>query len=365
MAKSYTPGLKILNNTEIERERKLPLKGDINCNKGDFVNNDTIVASTKLPGNIHMINIASQLNIDASSLKDYLIVKINQHVKKDEVIAENKGLFGFFKTQVKSPIEGKISNISITTGQIMISEPDIPIEIDAYIDGEIKEIINNEGVVVRSEGCLVQGIIGVGGEKKGELLFLDDQVSEDFKRKIVVIKGSIDKKKYDSLSKKGALGVVAGGFDYKSLSDILGYRLGVAITGTENISTTLVITEGFGDVEMSSKTFELLKKYNKSKVSINGATQIRAGVIRPEVIIPSPNKKDFIKSFDENDLVIKEGSNVRVIREPYFGKIGIVMKLPSEPVMIESETKARIAEVEFDNNERKLVPRANLEIILD
>ena len=46
-------------------------------------------------------------------------------------------------------------------------------------------------------------------------------------------------------------------------------------------------------------------------------------------------------------------------------EIGIVKQLPLEPYIIESETKARVAEVEFENNERKLVPRANLEIILD
>ena len=36
-----------------------------------------------------------------------------------------------------------------------------------------------------------------------------------------------------------------------------------------------------------------------------------------------------------------------------------------KPIEIESETKARVAEIQFDNNERKLVPRANLEIILE
>ena len=30
-----------------------------------------------------------------------------------------------------------------------------------------------------------------------------------------------------------------------------------------------------------------------------------------------------------------------------------------------SKTRARVAEVEFDGSERKLVPRANLEIILE
>ena len=66
----------------------------------------------------------------------------------------------------------------------------------------------------------------------------------------------------------------------------------------------------------------------------------------------------------ERDMV-KENSKVRVIRDPYFGKIGVVKGLPLKPFKIDSETKARIAEIEFENNERKLVPRANLEIILE
>ena len=364
MSKSYTPGLKILKNTKILKERRLPLKGDINCKVGDKVKNSTIVASTFIPGNIHMINIINQLNIDAQSIKDYLTVKIDDKIKKDDIIAENKGLFGFFKTQVKSPIEGKISNISSTTGQIMISEPDIPIQIDAYIDGEIVEVIDDEGVVIKSNGSLIQGIIGVGGERNGELVFLDDR-SNDYQDKIIVIKGSIDKAQYDNYSKKGAIGIVAGGFDYQSLSDILGYRLGVAITGTESIPTTLMVTEGFGDVEMSDKTYSILKSHAGKKASINGATQIRAGVIRPEVIITLSDQSSIHQEFNEDDLIIKENSKVRIIRDPYFGKIGIVKGLPSKPVKIDSETKARVAEIEFENNERKLVPRANLEIILE
>ena len=77
MSKSYTPGLKILKNTKILKERRLPLNGDINCQIGDQVKNDTIVASTSIPGNIHMVNIVRQLNIDAQSVKDYLTIKIN------------------------------------------------------------------------------------------------------------------------------------------------------------------------------------------------------------------------------------------------------------------------------------------------
>ena len=121
MSKSYTPGLKILENTKIIKERKLPLKGDIKCNLGDKVKNNEVVASTFLPGNIHMINVANQLNIDPNTINDFVCVEINQEVKRGDVLAENNGLFGFFKTQVESKFNGKISNISKSTGQILIS----------------------------------------------------------------------------------------------------------------------------------------------------------------------------------------------------------------------------------------------------
>ena len=311
-----------------------------------------------------MVNIANQLNIDPSTIKDFVRVKIDQEVKKGDILAENNGIFGFFKTQIKSKLDGRISNISKATGQLMISDPDIPIEINAHIDGKVIDIINSEGVVIESHGTLIQGIIGVGGEKTGQIVFADDE-DIDCKGKIVIIKSSIDKKLYDEYLKKGAIGIICGGFHYESLSDILGYKLGVAITGTEDIETTLIVTEGFGKVSMSDKTYNILKKYNLHTASINGATQIRAGVIRPELIISIERNNSNYKEFSESDLVIRKGSKVRVIRQPYFGYIGIITDLPKDPVVIESETKARVAEVEFDGGERKLVPRANLEIILD
>jgi len=365
MSKSYTPGLKILRNTKIVKERKLPLKGKVNCSVGDKVKSSETVASTSLPGNIHMMNISNQLNIDPSSIEDFVKVSIDEEINMGDLLAENNGFFGLFKSQIFSPLKGHISNISNTTGQIMISEPDIPVEIDAYIDGKVTEVIKDEGVVLESKGVFIQGIIGVGGEKKGNIHLVNRDSDSDFQGKILIIKGSINKDLYNKYSDMGAVAIIAGGFDYNSLSSILGYKLGVAITGTESITTTLMVTEGFGDVEMSERTYDILKEHNGEYASINGATQIRAGVIRPELIISLNDELSNYKEFNEKDLIIQEGSKVRVIRQPYFGLIGIVKSLPKDPVVIESETRARVAEVEFSNNERKLVPRANLEIILE
>ena len=44
----------------------------------------------------------------------------------------------------------------------MLSEPDIPVEINGYIDGKVVDVIEKEGVVLEAIGSLIQGIIGIG-----------------------------------------------------------------------------------------------------------------------------------------------------------------------------------------------------------
>ena len=368
MSKSYTPGLKVLEYCKVEKERILPLKGQVLVDSDSKVKSTDIVASTKIPGNVHMINIANKLNIDPDYVPKVMKVSLDQSVKSGEVIAESKGMFGMFKSEVTSPIDGYISQISDITGQIVISEESIPININAYISGKINGIIDDEGVFVEGYGAYIQGIIGLGGEEQGELLVLSDKnkidsIDEKNKDKIIVIPGFITYDLYQKYKKIGVKGIIAGGFDYKSMSKILGYSLGVAITGSEK-TLTLVVTEGFGNIDMSEKTYNLLKKYSGKHASINGTTQIRAGVMRPEIFIGTNSDNDSTISFDEESLVISIGSKVRAIREPNFGKIGKVIELPSEHVKIDTETTSRVALVKFQDGKEEIIPRANLEVIL-
>ena len=63
-------------------------------------------------------------------------------------------------------------------------------------------------------------------------------------------------------------------------------------------------------------------------------------------------------------LAISEGSLVRVIRAPFFGKVGSVKSLPPELTKMESETLVRVAEISFEDGGLEIIPRANLEMIL-
>ena len=370
MSKSYTPGLKILDKISIEKERILPLIGEVHVKQDDAVDSDTVVASTKIPGNVQMVNVANELNIDPDQVHDCMLCNIDEKVYKNQVIAKSKGLLGLFKSEVRSPLEGSISNISEITGQVIVLEEPQPIEIDAYIPGIISKVIDKEGVVVSSNGTLIQGIIGIGGEKKGIIKVLDSDceitesnIIESYKDHILVFQSYLSYEVYQKASSQGVKGIVCGGIDYTTLTRILGYPLGVAITGTEEV-TTIIVTDGFGNISMAPRTFELLAKHNNDFASINGATQIRAGVMRPEIFIGSNKISDFCSQFDEENLVISRGSQVRIIREPFFGEIGIVSSLPSELVRINTETMARIAEITLENGTKEIIPRSNLEVIL-
>jgi hypothetical protein len=161
----------------------------------------------------------------------------------------------------------------------------------------------------------------------------------------------------------GVKGVVVGGYDAHDLKEFLGYDLGVAITGTEDKGITLVVTEGFGQINMAQKTFDLLKNCIGKKTSINGATQIRAGVIRPEVVIPIEGGK-----IEESDKAagggMSPGSLVRIIRQPHFGEVAKVVELPEQPTKIPTEARVRVVTIEtLSGKERMTLPRANVEII--
>ena len=366
MAKSYTPGLKILEKTLIEKERLLPLKGKVHVDTGETVDASHIVASTKIPGNVQMLNVANELNIDANQVSDVMLCSIDEGVKQGQVIARSKGLFGFFKSEVKSPLDGTIGNISDVTGQVIISEKPFPIEVDAYIPGIINSIVDKEGVSIKANGMLIQGIIGIGGEKKGSIRLVDNEklnINEITKDDIVVINNVLTYDFYEKLNSLEVQGVVCGGIDYQTLTKILKKPLGVAITGMED-TTTIIVTEGFGDIQMAERTYQLLVKNDGAYASINGATQIRAGVMRPEIFIGSKNNSTIDGKFDEDKLAISIGSKVRIIREPYFGEIGVVRELPSELVEIATETFSRVARIDLKDGSSEIIPRANLEVIL-
>jgi len=373
VATAYTPGLKVSEKMLFRKERRLPLKGKVLVEMGEQVPADKDVAYSELPGDVISINVANRIGVQPADLPGVMLAETGEKVEKGQKIAEKKSFFGLFKSVTLAPEDGSIERVSNITGQVLFRKPPHPVRMNAFIDGTVVNVMPEEGVVIEATATFIQGIFGIGGEEVAPLRFAvdspakileADDIKPDFKDCIIVGGAMATYASIQKAIEVGARGIITGGFNDKDLKEFLGYDLGVAITGSEEKGLSLIVTEGFGEIEMADKTFRILKEREGMKTSINGATQIRAGVIRPEIVIPLEQTDDR-KTVDTPDEagILNIGSNVRIIREPYFGRIGKVIDLPAPLQVMESETRVRTLDVEFDDGVKWSLPRANVELI--
>jgi hypothetical protein len=274
------------------------------------------------------------------------------------------------KKNVPSPKDGVIESISEVTGQVIVRGQPIPIEVEAYLPGTIVNVIPRGGAVIQTHGAFIQGIFGIGGEVHGEIKVVvsgndevvsPEKIGPDCKGKVLIGGSLVTLDAMKKAAEVGASALVVGGVRHQDLTTFTGQEIGVAITGQEEVGFTLIITEGFGKMNMSATTFKLLKSFEGYLACVNGATQIRAGVLRPEIIIPHEEKVE--EKGDTFAMGMVPGTPVRIIRQPYFGAIGVVDSLPVELQAMESESMVRVLTVKLHDGSIATVPRANVEII--
>jgi len=375
MAHAYTPGLRVTPDTVIRKRRVLPILGDVTVDLDATVSADTEVAQTALPGKVYPVNVANKLSISPPDVSSYLLKQEGDTITRDEPLAENNPFIKWFKTQVRAPISGRIESVSHITGQVFLREPPELIRLSAYISGTVVEITPRQGVVVESHCAFLQGIFGVGGETHGSItlaaagpddILTADSLRPEHKDQIVIGGSLVQKEVFARARELGIRAIVVGGVHDHDLKELLGYDLGVAITGTERIGFTLIVTEGFGAIPMAKRTFELLADHAGQQASCSGATQIRAGVIRPEVIIPFANGHRSSVVSQQSKMTeggIRAGETIRIIREPHFGVLARVKSLPAELQKIPTESHVRVLVATLPDGSEVTIPRANVEMI--
>ena len=170
MGSAYTPGLTVSARTTITKTRRLPLKGDVLVERGAQVGPDTVVARADLPGIMQTLKVAAALGIDPGELPDVLAARRSARAsKKARSSPAPRGLFGLFKAEYKAGASGTVELVSNVSGNVGVREAPTPVEIAAYIPGTIREVMPGEGVVIEAQGALIQGIFGIGGERRALL----------------------------------------------------------------------------------------------------------------------------------------------------------------------------------------------------
>jgi hypothetical protein len=373
MPQAYTPGLKVTPRIRHRVRRILPIAGEVLVQAGQKVQASDVVARTYMPGDILPVNVANALSISAGDVPAAMLVNEGDVVEVGQAIARSKGIFGFFPGEYQAKAAGTVESISGVTGQVILRGAPRPVQVLAFLTGTVIEVLPGEGCIIEADVSYVQGIFGIGGEAYGTLRMAcqspvhdltEEKITDDMRGQVVVGGARMTGGAIRRAIQVGAAAVVSGGMDDQDLRDILGYDLGVAVTGSERVGTTVVITEGFGDIAMAERTFTLLQSHQRDPCAVNGATQIRAGVMRPEIVIPlSPDEAAQQPEPPHFAGTLAVGRPVRIIRDPYFGRIGEVAARPAEPTVLDSGSKARVLHVQLRDGQRVTVPRANVELI--
>jgi len=373
MAQAYTPGLQASANTKVRKIRELPLPGRCLVSVGDKVTADTEVLAADIPGEITIVRVADRMGFEVEDVVQGMLVSAGSEISSGEELARVKSFFGLFESKLESPVSGKIEFFTEANAHLGIRHASTPLAVSAYVEGVVVEVDEGKSVTIEAQGAFIQGIFGVGGEAYGKVHSLSVspescvtteiiEAKADSLRGAVLVGGArYTAESLQAAAKAGVAAVVCGSIDSATLLSYVRHEIGVSITGDEDVPFTLIVTEGFGDLPISKRILDLANEFEGQFASVNGATQVRAGAMRPEIIIPRSGGIDIDEGAGKNFLEL--GARLRVIRVPYFGALGEIVELPAEPQKIPSGAMVRVLRAKLDSGEEIVVPRANVELL--
>lgn len=317
-----------------------------------------------------IVAVAKRLDIWPSSLKTYMRFREGDEVRQGTILAASPSTAGM--DYAYSPINGVIEKVCTKTGTVTIVRPVKETIVDAYVAGRVEEIIPERGAVIVSRGLAVEGVFGVGFEHHGPLAVLTRSPEEDLdpaavlpahEGKVIVAGRRVTLDGLRKAVEVGASGAVCGGVDNLDLVQWLGKEIDVGITGQEDVEFTLIITEGFGPMPMAEAVFATFLANDGRVASINGSTHVRAGAIRPEVLIASGPVGGRAAQAETARAALAEGVPVRLLGPRHFGRRGRVVEMPVERQLLETEVRLKVVRVRLDDGTVVSVPQTNVEVV--
>ena len=336
-------GLIVSPDRSVVRRRRLPVSGEVLVTEGATVRAEDIVARAMLEGPLLPVPVAGLLGCEPAGVARLLTVTEGMAVREGDVLGRSLGIWRFGAREARAPMAGTVERVSPTTGQITLRGASRALEVRAHLPGVVSAVSPGEGADIICRAAQVQGVFGIGGETRGIL-------STEALPGAVWLLRTADSDDLRRAADAGVAAVVAGGIGYADLGVVHSRRSPVVV----------VLTEGFGDQPMADRTWNILRVHLGRAAAVDGTTQIRAGVVRPDVVIPRSGEGRPLPSGPPPELRL--GIRVRIVREPGLGRCGRVLQLPPLPRTVDSGVVTRVVLVALDGGGVQTVPRANVEV---
>jgi hypothetical protein len=343
----------ILPLTTIERERVLPVSGNVIAKLNQNVSSTDLIAEATWSREHLLIDVARALGISANAADRLIRVKVKEKISEGTEIAVGKGIGS---RTIRAPREGRV--VAVGAGQVLLETGDASIQLRAGIPGTIVHIIPNRGARIRTVGSLIQGTWGNGRIETGLLFNLAEGPADVLtaSRLDVSLRGSIILAGLirDAETLRTAAELPVRGLILSSISPGL-------LPAAQQMRFPILAIDGFGQIPMNSAAYKLLTTNAKRDVTINAEAFNRYTGVRPEIIIPLPVSQEPPLPTDVSTL--ETGQTVRLRRAPHTGEIGTLVKLHPGLSSLPNGLRAPAGDVKLENGEQILVPLVNLEIV--
>ncbi len=340
-----------LGLAKIQRTRIFPGRGDVLVRVGQKVDASDPIAEFIPEEKFVIVNVRKELNLkNSEDARRSINVKIGDKVKKGDVIAQSSGPI---PKSVKAQNDSEV--INIISSQVVLRLMQTPKSVLAGFESIVTEILPFHGVVIETNGALIQGVWGNQKATSGPIITnMKDMFEELTPQKIdVTFRGSIVLGGYCSNSEvfKAAEELNIKGLILSSMSASIA-------NAALNCNIPIILLEGFGPIPLNERAFELLKSNEKKVVSLNAIYDVKK-YEKPEIIIQLPAEAN--PPVDGQEL--RNGCVVRVNSGSNQGKAAVVKKINPTKTKLQNGIRTACAIIEFSDEDQVSVPLANLDIL--
>lgn len=343
------PVTHIIPLTKIRRARLLPTKGRVVVQVGQIVGASDVVAEARLQNQHTLVDVQRALSLaSAAETRKLIDRKLGERIQEGDVIAETGKIF---RRVVRAPVNGVI--VMISNGQVLIEADHPPLRIKAGLEGEVIEVIPEQGVLVETNGALLQGVWGNGKINQGLLVNLANEELTPAKLD-VSMRGSVVLSGW--CSRPETLDVAAQ-LPLRGL--ILGSIMPDLIPAAEKAEFPILVLEGFGQMAINNIAYKLLTTNVQRSIALNATPWDAFSGARPEAVITLPAPAESSPEVD----VFTAGQTIRVLTPPYCGKTGILSEILPGLTTLDNGLRTRAAAVRLENSQEVTIPLVNLDIL--
>jgi hypothetical protein len=253
-----------------------------------------------------LLDLSRGLDVSPEGLETCLLCQAGDRLKPGDLIAQSEGRL---TRVIRSPMEGRL--VDISRGRALLASETETLRVIAGMVGFVEDVFPDYGVLLRSEGSLLQGVWGNGGAGVGTLrigetpdsLELDCE-PDDVLALNIVSNASI----LQQAVTLGSAGLIVGCLAPELIPDAL------------RLNQPVIVLQALGEQEPDTLIWDMLSARAGSLVSVNAAPTDRRVGQRPEVILPTDQGE--LQPALGFQAVLQAGSRVRILTGDYRGKNG-------------------------------------------